>query len=152
MIRRVDSRLRPRDGNEGLVGHEPFLALADQRTRAGYALLRVDDRSVGGSAGDDALAGDEDVAAAGNADGTVMRFAGLNQLMQPAITGSPDAYAVTQATIGPAVLEAITQWSPERSLSRRASCDTQSAAPSSHTARLRSGGRAPPREDAWIRS
>lgn len=42
------------DRNESLVGHKPFLVLADSLTRAGYAVLRVDDRGVGGSGGDKA--------------------------------------------------------------------------------------------------
>lgn len=42
------------DRDETLLGHKPFLLLADQLTRAGYAVLRVDDRGVGGSSGSDA--------------------------------------------------------------------------------------------------
>jgi dienelactone hydrolase len=37
--------------DEELFGHKPFLLLADVLTRAGYAVLRVDDRGVGGSGG-----------------------------------------------------------------------------------------------------
>ncbi len=54
--------------DEELFGHKPFLVLADALTRAGIAVLRADDRGVGGSSGtvsgsttsdfaDDALAG-----------------------------------------------------------------------------------------------
>jgi uncharacterized protein len=39
------------DRDEALFGHRPFLVLADALTRAGYAVLRVDDRGVGGSTG-----------------------------------------------------------------------------------------------------
>jgi len=39
------------DRNEELLGHKPFLVLADHLTRAGIAVLRVDDRGVGGSGG-----------------------------------------------------------------------------------------------------
>ena len=39
----------PQDRDETLVGHKPFLVLADHLTRAGIAVLRVDDRGVGGS-------------------------------------------------------------------------------------------------------
>ncbi|GAA1867480.1 alpha/beta hydrolase [Pseudonocardia ailaonensis] len=52
------------DRDETLAGHKPFLLLADTLTRAGFAVLRTDDRGVGGSGGDltsasyDALAGD----------------------------------------------------------------------------------------------
>lgn len=54
--------------DEEILGHKPFLVLADHLTRAGIAVLRADDRGVGGSSGstansttadfaDDALAG-----------------------------------------------------------------------------------------------
>lgn len=42
----------PQDRDETLAGHRPFLLLADTLTRAGYAVLRLDDRGVGNSAGD----------------------------------------------------------------------------------------------------
>ena len=35
--------------NEEIMGHKPFLVLADSLTRRGIAVLRVDDRGVGGS-------------------------------------------------------------------------------------------------------
>ncbi len=38
--------------DEELMGHKPFLVLADHLTRAGVAVLRADDRGVGGSTGD----------------------------------------------------------------------------------------------------
>lgn len=44
------------DRNEELLGHKPFLVLADHLTRAGYGVLRVDDRGVGGSTGSDETA------------------------------------------------------------------------------------------------
>lgn len=37
--------------NEELLGHRPFLVLADHLSRHGIAVLRVDDRGVGGSTG-----------------------------------------------------------------------------------------------------
>jgi hypothetical protein len=37
--------------NEELLGHKPFLVLADHLTRRGIAVLRYDDRGVGGSTG-----------------------------------------------------------------------------------------------------
>jgi pimeloyl-ACP methyl ester carboxylesterase len=37
------------DRDEALMGHRPFLVLADALTRRGIAVLRVDDRGVGGS-------------------------------------------------------------------------------------------------------
>lgn len=39
------------DRNESIMGHRPFLVLADYLTRQGIAVLRVDDRGVGGSTG-----------------------------------------------------------------------------------------------------
>jgi uncharacterized protein len=44
------------DRNETVMGHRPFLVLADTLTRRGIAVLRVDDRGVGGSTGDMARA------------------------------------------------------------------------------------------------
>lgn len=41
----------PHDRNETMSGHQPFLVLADTLTRAGYAVLRTDDRGVGGTGG-----------------------------------------------------------------------------------------------------
>ncbi|HEY0428968.1 MAG TPA: alpha/beta fold hydrolase [Pyrinomonadaceae bacterium] len=37
------------DRNETVAGHHPFLVLADYLTRKGIAVLRVDDRGIGGS-------------------------------------------------------------------------------------------------------
>ncbi len=39
------------DRDETIAGHKPFLLIADTLTRAGYAVLRVDDRGVGGTGG-----------------------------------------------------------------------------------------------------
>jgi uncharacterized protein len=41
----------PQDRDESLLGHKPFLVLADELTKRGIAVLRVDDRGVGGSSG-----------------------------------------------------------------------------------------------------
>ena len=46
----------PQDRDETVMGHKPFWVLADHLTRRGIAVLRVDDRGVGGSGGDPALA------------------------------------------------------------------------------------------------
>lgn len=40
------------DRNETIFGHQPFAVIADYLTRNGIAVLRVDDRGVGGSEGD----------------------------------------------------------------------------------------------------
>jgi uncharacterized protein len=42
----------PQDRDESLLGHRPFLVLADSLTRRGIAVLRFDDRGVGKSKGD----------------------------------------------------------------------------------------------------
>jgi pimeloyl-ACP methyl ester carboxylesterase len=41
----------PQDRDETILGHKPFLVLADHLTRRGIAVLRVDDRGVGASTG-----------------------------------------------------------------------------------------------------
>ena len=46
----------PQDRDEALMGHKPFLVIADYLTRQGFATLRVDDRGVGASTGDFATA------------------------------------------------------------------------------------------------
>lgn len=52
----------PQDRNEALAGHRPFLVLADAMTKAGFAVLRTDDRGVGGTTGDLSQASYEDLA------------------------------------------------------------------------------------------
>ncbi len=52
----------PQDRDEALMGHRPFLVLADHLTRRGIAVLRYDDRGVGKSTGDFASATTEDFA------------------------------------------------------------------------------------------
>lgn len=52
----------PQDRDETLLGHKPFLVLADHLTRRGIAVLRVDDRGVGASEGDFAAADSRDFA------------------------------------------------------------------------------------------
>jgi uncharacterized protein len=53
----------PHDRNETVLGHRPFLVLADHLTRRGIAVLRSDDRGVGESTGDFAAAAADDFAA-----------------------------------------------------------------------------------------
>jgi pimeloyl-ACP methyl ester carboxylesterase len=47
----LPTSLGPRDRDETMFSHKPFLVLADHLTRRGIAVLRVDDRGVGGSTG-----------------------------------------------------------------------------------------------------
>lgn len=52
----------PQDRNESLMGHKPFLILADRLTRQGIAVLRYDDRGTAGSTGNFAGATTQDFA------------------------------------------------------------------------------------------
>lgn len=52
----------PQDRDESLMGHKPFLVLADYLTRKGIAVLRTDDRGVGKSTGEFAAATTADFA------------------------------------------------------------------------------------------
>jgi pimeloyl-ACP methyl ester carboxylesterase len=52
----------PHDRDESLVGHRPFLVLADHLTRKGVVVLRFDKRGIGKSTGDYANATTEDFA------------------------------------------------------------------------------------------
>ena len=52
----------PEDRDEAVFGHRPFLVWADHLTRRGIAVLRVDDRGVGGSTGRYSQATSEDFA------------------------------------------------------------------------------------------
>jgi len=52
----------PQDRDESLAGHQPFLVIADHLTRQGLAVLRYDDRGVGESTGDFAVATSADFA------------------------------------------------------------------------------------------
>jgi hypothetical protein len=51
------------DRDESIVGHKPFMVLADALTRRGIAVLRTDDRGFAKSTGDFAKATSEDFAA-----------------------------------------------------------------------------------------
>ncbi|EFV13708.1 hypothetical protein HMPREF9336_01443 [Segniliparus rugosus ATCC BAA-974] len=103
--------------DEEVFGHKPFLVLADALTRAGYAVLRVDKRGVGGTGGTLAEADYEalasDVAAAlrslrGRAeiDGDRIGLLGHSEggYLAPLVASRPDnrvAFVVMMA--GPAV-------------------------------------------------
>ncbi len=52
----------PQDRNETVMGHRPFWVLSDELTRQGVAVLRTDDRGVGGSTGDTSAATTSDLA------------------------------------------------------------------------------------------
>jgi pimeloyl-ACP methyl ester carboxylesterase len=52
----------PQDRDESLMGHKPFLVIADYLTRHGIAVLRYDDRGFGASTGNFVTATTEDFA------------------------------------------------------------------------------------------
>lgn len=52
----------PQDRDESILGHKPFLVLADHLTRKGIAVLRCDDRGVGKSTGKQSTATSADFA------------------------------------------------------------------------------------------
>ena len=52
----------PQNRDEEILGHRPFLVLSDYLTRRGIAVLRVDDRGIGGSTGNFSQATTEDFA------------------------------------------------------------------------------------------
>lgn len=52
----------PQDRDESLLGHKPFLVIADHLSRRGVAVLRFDDRGTAASTGDFAMATSADFA------------------------------------------------------------------------------------------
>lgn len=63
----------PQDRDESLLGHKPFLVLADHLSRRGIAVLRYDERGVGKSTGNFGAATSEDFAADAQAALTWLR-------------------------------------------------------------------------------
>lgn len=73
----------PQDRDESLFGHAPFAVIADHLTRAGIAVLRSDDRGVGASQGNVAMATAADFA--GDVRGAVAFLRGLETIDSGAI-------------------------------------------------------------------
>jgi len=105
----------PQDRDETVFGHKPFAVLADHLARAGIAVLRYDDRGVGGSTGAQAGSTSADFATDANAafaflrsrgeiDGRRIGFVGHSEggMIGPiAAIGNPDvAYLVLLAAPG----------------------------------------------------
>ena len=105
----------PQDRDEFVMGHRPFLVLADHLTRAGIAVLRVDDRGIGKSTGsfkdattadfaDDALAGVEFLKSRPDIDARRIGLVGHSEggLVAPMVAaGSRDvAFVVLIAGVG----------------------------------------------------
>lgn len=106
----------PQDRDESLFGHQPFLVIADDLTRAGMAVLRVDDRGVGGSEGldadasyddlvQDALAGIAFLAAHPEIDAKRIGLIGHSQggYLAPGVAAESDQVAFVVLIAGPAV-------------------------------------------------
>ncbi|MBF6215359.1 alpha/beta fold hydrolase [Nocardia puris] len=107
----------PQDRNETLYAHKPFLLVADTLTRAGYAVLRTDDRGVGDTGGDlnqatyddlanDVTAGIDFLRARSEIDPTRIGLFGHSEggYLAPMVAARPDsgvAFVVLMA--GPAV-------------------------------------------------
>lgn len=106
----------PQDRDEELYGHKPFLVIADDLTRAGLAVLRVDDRGVGGSTGldadasfadlvEDALAGVAFLAAHPEIDADRVGLIGHSQggYVAPGVVAEGGQVAFVVMLAGPAV-------------------------------------------------
>lgn len=52
----------PQDRDESILGHKPFMVIADHLTKNGYLVLRIDDRGMGKSTGDFGIATSADFA------------------------------------------------------------------------------------------
>jgi len=63
----------PHDRDESIMGHKPFLVLADFLTRKGIVVLRADKRGVGGSTGDEDTATSADFATDAEAGVTYLK-------------------------------------------------------------------------------
>ncbi len=106
----------PQDRDETVMGHRPFLVLADHLTRQGIAVLRFDDRGVGGSTGDfatatsedfatDALAGVTYLKSRSDIDGEKIGLIGHSEggLVAPMVAVQSDDVAFIVLMAGPAV-------------------------------------------------
>jgi uncharacterized protein len=104
----------PQNRNEELLGHKPFLVLADYLTRRGVAVLRVDDRGVGGSSGSvsnstsenfaaDALAGIEFLKGHKGIDAKRIGLVGHSEggLIAPLVASQSDDVAFIVLLAGP---------------------------------------------------
>jgi pimeloyl-ACP methyl ester carboxylesterase len=104
------------DRDEMVFGHRPFLVMADYLTRQGIAVLRVDDRGVGGSTGSivesttedfagDVLAGIEYLKTREEIDSAHIGLIGHSEggLIAPMVAGRSDAVAFLVLLAAPAV-------------------------------------------------
>ena len=108
----------PQNRDEAVFGHHPFFVLADYLTRRGLAVLRVDDRGVGGSTGDfseataldftdDALAGVAYLKSRQEIDQDLIGLIGHSEggiIASMAVVRSPDiAFIILMASPGMAI-------------------------------------------------
>jgi pimeloyl-ACP methyl ester carboxylesterase len=104
----------PQDRDETVMGHRPFLVIADHLTRNGVAVLRVDDRGVGGSGGDFATSTSRDFASdvragvtwlSGRSDVGSVGLVGHSEggLIAPMVAAEDDRVAFIVLLSGPGV-------------------------------------------------
>ncbi|MEW6750879.1 MAG: alpha/beta fold hydrolase [Candidatus Latescibacterota bacterium] len=106
----------PHDRDGQVAGHRPFRVLADQLARQGVAVLRYDDRGVGGSEGDfgsataldyvvDALAGVDFLAGQPRVDGGHVGIIGHSEggLVAPLAAAESDQVAYVVLLAGPGI-------------------------------------------------
>ena len=104
----------PQNRNEELLGHKPFLVIADFLTRHGIAVLRADDRGVGGSTGifadattgdfaDDGLAGIEFLKTRSEINPAMIGFIGHSEggMMAPVAASKSSEVAFIVLLAGP---------------------------------------------------
>ncbi|MEZ4414324.1 MAG: alpha/beta fold hydrolase [Gemmatimonadota bacterium] len=106
----------PQNRNEELMGHRPFLVLADHFTRRGIAVLRYDDRGVGESTGafgtatsldfaDDALAAVRYLSSRTEIDAARIGLVGHSEggLIAPIVAADHDSVAFVVMMAGPGI-------------------------------------------------
>nr|AIF04117.1 hydrolase, alpha/beta fold family [uncultured marine group II/III euryarchaeote KM3_170_G02] len=104
------------DRDESIAGHRPFLVIADALSRRGIAVLRVDDRGVGGSSAgatpatsvdlaDDVLAGVKYLAARPEIDAARIGLIGHSEggLIAPMVAARSDQVSMIVMLAGPGV-------------------------------------------------
>lgn len=106
----------PQNRDEEILGHKPFLVIADHLSRSGIAVLRVDDRGIGESTGDlasattetfagDAVAGVAFLAAQPQIDAGAIGLLGHSEggIVAAMVAAESDAVAFIVLLAGPAL-------------------------------------------------
>ncbi len=94
----------PQDRDETLLGHKPFLVIADYLTRHGIAVLRFDDRGVQKSSGDHSQATSDDFATDTEA---VLQFAKKHAEIDPT------RIAILGHSEGGLIAPIVASWNPD---------------------------------------